>query len=264
MQAILSLTSLTSLAALALSIPTVRESPLSTVHYALFFLTQIVFLHLTTYNHHTSRRSSTLILLFWPVYLLISAVRLRTMILTGELSLDINGTTSGRITLAREALWIATIGLGLVDLMLELFSPEKRWKKFKLLGPWQKEGKIKLDDSDEEDEAANGVDAVNGGGAVPSKTEDGVESPVVTANIYERLTFSWLTRECSAERSGIALTCSYAGSRDKEGITILWLVLMAVPRRGGHVEFASRRFSGVALEPPFRELAETARPRQTG
>jgi ATP-binding cassette subfamily C (CFTR/MRP) protein 1 len=131
-----------------------------------------------------------LILLFWPLYVLISAVRLRTLISTGQFSPRNNET----IDLTRETLWLASIVFGLTDFMLELFSPEKKWKSFKLTS-WRTDGKIQLSDSEDEDEAQDGVDAMNGGGAVPSKEEDGMESPVVTANIYERLTFSWLTRE---------------------------------------------------------------------
>lgn len=186
----LGLTSIAVLASLCLSLPDVKDKPLSTAHFALLLLALISLLHLTTYNHHTSRRSSTLILLFWPVYVLISAVRLRTMINTGQFSPKRNTTAD----LTRETLWLASIVFGLTDFMLELYSPERKWQSFKL-AHWRKDGKIRLDDSDEEDEALNGVDAVNGGGAVAGKEQDGMESPVVTANIYERLTFSWLTRE---------------------------------------------------------------------
>jgi len=112
------------------------------------------------------------------------------MISTNRLSPKHNGT----VALTRETLWLASIVFGLTDFMLELYSPERKWKSFKL-ARWRTDGKIRLDDSEEEDETLDGVDAINGGGAVASKEDDGVESPVVTANIYERLTFSWLTRE---------------------------------------------------------------------
>lgn len=106
------------------------------------------------------------------------------MILTGALSLGMQDTQEGRIVLAREICWLSSIGIGLIGFTLELFSPEKRWKKMK----WMRGGgKIRLDDSEDEDE-----DEGTGAG----KNEDGdMESPVVTANLYERLTFSWLTRE---------------------------------------------------------------------
>jgi hypothetical protein len=119
------------------------------------------------------------------------------MILTGILSLGMQETSQGRIVLAREICWLTSIGVGLVGFVFELFSPEKRWRKFR----WFKgKGKIQLDDSDEEDEAEDGVDSLNGNGAVAGKNEYGdLESPVVTANLYERLTFSWLTRKSFAD-----------------------------------------------------------------
>lgn len=167
---------------------------MSTLNYALFLITQLSFLHLTYMNHYTSRRSSDLILLFWPIYVLVAAVRIRTMILTGNLAPHLNKYSSGRVVLAREALWLASIGVGLHAFVLELFSPEKQWRKIRWPA-WRSEGKVRLEDSDEEDEADDTVQPINGGGAVSGKTEDGdVESPVVTANLYERLTFSWLTR----------------------------------------------------------------------
>ncbi|ORY24672.1 hypothetical protein BCR39DRAFT_546075 [Naematelia encephala] len=187
--ALLALCSLLSLAALALSIPTAHTSPLSTVHYGLYLLSLLVLLHLTHVNHHTSRTSSSIVLLFWPIYLFASVVRLRTMILTGALSRELSHSAAGRLQLAREALWISSIVIGLIDFTLELFSPEKRWRKLRWTAPWAKEGKIALEE-DEEEDAIDGLD----GEAVAGKSEYGeMESPVTTANIYERLTFSWLT-----------------------------------------------------------------------
>ena len=210
-QALLAISTILGLASLALSLDSVRSQPLSCAHYGLYTLTLIALIHLTYLNHHTARRSADIVLLFWPLYTLASVVRLRTMIITGELSPHHNHTDAERIALARQVLWLSSIGVGLVDFMLELYSPEKRWKRWR--APWSRAGKIALSDDEEEEEARDTVDGLNGGGAVggwqSQKNEDGeMESPVLTANIYERpvirdwpsrklmnrLTFSWLTR----------------------------------------------------------------------
>jgi ATP-binding cassette subfamily C (CFTR/MRP) protein 1 len=147
------------------------------VDYALFFATQLAFVAHTYYNHFTSRRSSDLILLFWPIYVLVAAVRVRTMIITGALSLGMQASDEGKLVLAREICWLSSIGIGLISFSLE------KWMRGG--------GKIRLDDSDEDESDDEGT---------AIKNEDGdMESPVVTANLFERLTFSWLTRESSAQ-----------------------------------------------------------------
>ncbi|WWD18144.1 hypothetical protein CI109_102593 [Kwoniella shandongensis] len=188
---LLGVSALFSLVSLGLSIVIIRHDYLSTVHYGLLCVTLLVFALLTNYNHHTSRRSSSIILLFWPAYLIVTAIRLRTMIVTGELGSHLTKSKSGRIFLARETFWFASIAVGLIDFVFELYSPEKRWRKWK--APWTKEGKIALEE-DEDEESEDGVDGLDGEGAVPGKNEHGeTESPVTTANIYEQLTFSYLT-----------------------------------------------------------------------
>ena len=112
------------------------------------------------------------------------------MILAGSFSSVETGSIDGRMLIARESLWLAGLIFGLVDFYLELSSPEKRWNKNTWRAPWSSKGKIALED----DEEADTVDQPNGGGAVSGKDEYGdVESPVLTANFYERLSFSWLT-----------------------------------------------------------------------
>jgi len=92
-------------------------------------------------------------------------------------------------------------------------------------------GKIRLDDSDDDDEAVDGLDSIDGGGTVTGKNEYGdMESPVVTANLFERLTFSWLTRKSLACCDGIPLSLSSTISRYSK-----------VPCRGGHVDAPRRR-----------------------
>ncbi|WVQ85431.1 hypothetical protein IAT38_007596 [Cryptococcus sp. DSM 104549] len=174
---------------LCLSIPHAANHFLSLTHYALLTLTFLALIHLTTLNHHTSRTSSTIVLLFYPAYLLVVAVRLRTMIRTGAFNSALASSTAGRLTIARQAFWFASIAFALGDFVLELYSPEKRWKNWQ--APWRKEGKIALE---EEEEEVDGVQGLNGEGAVPGKNGYGdVESPISVANIYEILTFSWLT-----------------------------------------------------------------------
>lgn len=131
-------------------------------------------------NHHTSRTSSALVLLFFPLYALISAVTVRTAILTGRLNPDLGHTLPGRLTLTREGLWFSSLGIGFIAFGFELYCPETQWKAWR--APWSG-GKIRLEDDEESDTVAE------------PKLDDEVESPVATANIYERLTFSWLTRE---------------------------------------------------------------------
>lgn len=179
---LLSLSAVLSLASLIISLVQFNLSPYSALHYGLFTLTLLALIHLTTLNHHTSRISSTLVLIFWPIYTIISVVRIRTMIITGELSSRLNQTPDGRLILARESIWIGILALGFADFMLELYSPEKRFKKWR--APWNRKGKITLDEE---------TDSEDGAAIDEEKPYDEIESPVLVANIYERLSFSWLT-----------------------------------------------------------------------
>ncbi|WVF70658.1 hypothetical protein IAT40_005451 [Kwoniella sp. CBS 6097] len=186
---LLSISALFALVSLGVSIYQVRQHVLSTVHYALLLLAEIALVHVTALNHYTSRTSSSLVLIFWPAYLLIFFVRLRTMIITGDLGQHLTHTLSGRLLLTRESFWFLSIVTGMIDFIFELYSPEKRWKHF--AAPWKRQGKIALDEDEDEDDEEEGV---NGDGDVPGKNENGeIESPISTANVYEKLTFSWLT-----------------------------------------------------------------------
>ncbi|TYJ52875.1 hypothetical protein B9479_006510 [Cryptococcus floricola] len=180
-----------SVVSFALSLKDVATTPLTSVHYLLLSLTWFTLIHLTNFNHHTSRTSSTIALLFYPLYVAVFLVRLRTIIITGQLSSVLTQSTSGRVILARESFWFISVFVGLGSFLLELHSPEKKWQKWR--APWSKEGKIALLDEDE-DEEADIVNDLQGGGAVYGKNVYGdVESPITTANIFEILTFSWLT-----------------------------------------------------------------------
>jgi len=175
-----------------LSLSTFRSSPLTSLHYVLYLATQLNFVRLTNLNHHTSRTSANLILLFWPAYVLVSAVRIRTMIITGGFRFSLTHAVAGHLH-AREALWLGSAGFSLVDFVLELYSPEKRWRRIRWAVPRSIKREISLEE-DEEDESHDAVGGLKGGGdAVGKRDYGGLESPVSTANIYERLTFSWLT-----------------------------------------------------------------------
>lgn len=114
-------------------------------------------------------------LIFFPLYLIAAALRVRTQIYTGTLSLDLSKTLDGRLIIAREALWFSSIGIGLIAWFLELFSPEKRWSAW--YAPWSR-GKIRLEEDEEEEDTFDD--------AGPFKEDSEVESPVARANIYER------------------------------------------------------------------------------
>jgi ABC-type multidrug transport system fused ATPase/permease subunit len=163
-------------AAAGLAAVHITASPYAFVHFSLLALTYALLSYLVWLNHHTARTSSTLTLLFFPLYGLITAVCVRTAVLTGALSGE--HTLGGRLLIARESLWFASIGIGLIAFVLELYSPEKHWSGWRAL--FARDGKIRLED--EEDDAEPLI-----------KDDYEAESPVATANIFERLTFSWLT-----------------------------------------------------------------------
>jgi ATP-binding cassette subfamily C (CFTR/MRP) protein 1 len=105
---------------------------------------------------HTCR-SSDLVLIGWSALSVLAIPYLRTTIRDGALT-----------TPAGNAIWSAfasAVIFGAVGLGIELLGP--RWT-------WRDEGKIKLED-----------------GARPER--GGSDNPFLTANFFERLTFSWLT-----------------------------------------------------------------------
>ncbi len=199
------------------------------------------------------------------------------MLLTGELSPSI-----GSLIIAREALWIGSIGNGMMDFGLELFSPEKRFRGMR----WRRKGKIALDeDEEDEEEEVDGVEGLGGGGAVPGKNEYGeAESPVLTANIYERwvevrvrgyfadiayrLSFSWLTRELRSLFYETVLThvLSYAVPRYQKSLLRFFpnemSLIAAVPWRRRHVVSPTLRLRRIPLQPPRRLMATADLPRQ--
>lgn len=157
----------------------ISHSPFAFVHFLLLTITYGVLSRVVWLNHHTSRTSSTLLLLWVPFYALVTAVCVRTAITTGSFATHTKGA---RLLIARQSLWFGSLALAAIAFVLELYSPEKRWRSWKSM--FSVDSGIKLEEDDEEEE-----DDYNAVG----KDDYEQESPVATANIYERLTFSWLT-----------------------------------------------------------------------
>lgn len=180
-QILLAFSSILALAAAGLAGVHIKDSPYAFIHFILLALTYGLLSQLVWINHHTSRTSSTLTLLFFPLYLLITLVCVRTAVLSGALSGE--HTLGGRLLIARESLWFGSLGVLFIAFILELYSPEKHWHSWQAI--FRRDGKIRLED-DEEEDTFDGAEPV-------AKDDYEQESPVATANIYERITFSWLT-----------------------------------------------------------------------
>ena len=124
------------------------------------FVALIMAIPFTRQNHHYSRRSSSVILSFWPIYLLAVALRIHTIILQDIRSLSLIAKVSF-------GMWMAAIGFGLIAYGFECLCPERPGK--------------------------DGYQPVGDGEDNDSKEELFNESPMMAANMYSRLTFSWLT-----------------------------------------------------------------------
>ncbi|BEJ18143.1 hypothetical protein CspHIS471_0704200 [Cutaneotrichosporon sp. HIS471] len=173
---LLAFSAILAAAAAGLAAVHIKVSPYAFVHFALLAITYALLSYLVWLNHHTSRTSSTLTLLFFPVYAAVTSVCVRTAVVTGALTGE--HTLGGRLLIARESLWFASIGFGLFAFVLELYCPEKHWNGWRAL--FSRDGKIRLEDEEDDVEPVG-------------KDDYEVESPVATANIFQRLTFSWLT-----------------------------------------------------------------------
>jgi len=163
---------------------------------------------LSWFNHLHSLRSSSVILLFWPVYLIAIATTLRTQYsqLQHHESISLYNHVYGNwnpTAKASLALFASSVGFGIFAWIIEIIGPEQ--------------GGIRL--GDEVDYAtskskSNGYHAVSDDASDiiveesgdessmmdGKKLEDKIamthsESPVLKANIYSRLTFGYLTRE---------------------------------------------------------------------
>ncbi|GMK60092.1 hypothetical protein CspeluHIS016_0903090 [Cutaneotrichosporon spelunceum] len=174
--ALLAFSAVLAAAAAGIAAANIGSNPYAFAHFTLLTITYALLSYFVWLNHHTSRTSSTVTLLAFPVYLAATAVCVRTAVLTGALTGE--HTLGGRLLIARESLWFASIGIGFIAFVLELYSPEKHWSGWRAL--FSSDGKIRLEDEEDDGEHVG-------------KEDYEVESPVATANIYQRLTFSWLT-----------------------------------------------------------------------
>ena len=129
----------------------IGRCPLSFLHYGLYLATHIVFYYLTNLNHHTSSTSANLILLFWPNYALVSAIRIRTIILSGEFSPGRSPNIPRWLSFAHIALWLSSVGLGLIDFCIELYSRKKRWTRIRWRSFWSWRRRIMLEEEEAED-----------------------------------------------------------------------------------------------------------------
>lgn len=162
-------------------------------------------------NHFYSLRSSSIILLFWPVYLASIAVSLRTRFsqlhkLHGrDLYTHVYGewNATGK---AEIAMFAASLGFGIIAWAVEIVGPEQSGIRIgeEIDYVKGKKGNGEYEEVFSED-GENGTISEGDEESVeeraPKKTmeekvamED-AESPVLRANIYSRLTFGYLTRE---------------------------------------------------------------------
>lgn len=161
LQAFFSLASVAAFAHLGLLLRTgaislARPSTLSLMAF-LLPVVALASVALSHYVHLHTCRSSDLVLIGWSALSVLAIPYLRTTIREGALT-----------TPAGNAIWstfASAVIFGAVGLGIELLGP--RWT-------WRGEGKIKLED-----------------GARPER--GGSDNPFLTANFFERLTFSWLT-----------------------------------------------------------------------
>lgn len=163
---------------------------------------------LSWFNHLHSLRSSSIVLLFWPTYLIALATTLRTQysqlqhheskLLYNHVYGNWNPTAKASL-----AMFASSVGFGIFAWVIEIIGPEQSGIR---LG-----GDVDYTASKSK---SNGYHAVSDDGSDiiveesgdessmmdGKKLEDKIalghsESPVLKANIYSRLTFGFLTRE---------------------------------------------------------------------
>lgn len=190
-------------------------------------------LALSHQNHQHSLRSSSVILIFWPLYLFSIAITLRTLIniiALGQQPTSGGFARGGALGWTAEGMYLASIGCGIVAWLIECYGPENRgitlrdevtYDKAPALtvtaagrkpsrrslgrvrssstgsvrGNGHKHGHAPVfaDEGDIPQEVDE--DRQDGEGMEDKVAMKDYESPVLRANIYNRLTFGWLTRE---------------------------------------------------------------------
>lgn len=204
----------------------------------LHFLAMPMLLVLSHLNHQRSLRSSSVVLIFWPIYLAAVAVVLRTrinIVALGQQSASGGFGRSDALGWTTFGIYMASMTFGVIAWLIECWGPDNGgialYSTTDYSGAKGKDRKpnrrslsrIRSTSS----ASAHGNGAKNGyepvfsdeadiprevdedrldgqGESAPNKgieeklfMEDS-ESPVLRSNIYNRLTFGWLTRECSA------------------------------------------------------------------
>lgn len=143
------------------SLPLLSIDPIAAL---ILVLATVLALPLTSITHTHTRRSSDLLLVFWPLFIIISIPKLRTAVLLGLFSRprDAREVTSWSLEIVYAA-------LGATVFALECLGPE-----------WRTDGAIRLPEGG--DESSKGVEI-----------DTTQENPALTANFFSIITFSWLT-----------------------------------------------------------------------
>lgn len=204
-QVLLSISAILALVHLVLKALTIQQ-PFTNIHLlpAILHLASLPMLMLLAIqNHHHSLRSSSIILLFWPIYVVAIAVYMRTRI--AMISLGQNhsagwGSWDSPLAKASLAMFLASVSFGALAWVVECWGPEEGGIVLGDEVDYKTKGKTN-GNAAHGDEAVfdAGSDAGAGGESMEEKVlmEDN-ESPFLRANIYSRLWFMWLTRESRA------------------------------------------------------------------
>jgi ATP-binding cassette subfamily C (CFTR/MRP) protein 1 len=199
------------------------------------FLAMPMLLVLSHLNHQRSLRSSTVVLLFWPIYLMSVAVVLRTrinIVALGQQSQSGGFGRSDGLGWTTFAIYLASLLFGIIAWLIECWGPDNAgialYSTTDYAGAKSKDRKpsrrsLSRIRSSSSASRANGSkngyepvfsdeadiprevdeDRLDGDGDGDQGLEEKLfmedsESPVLRSNIYNRLTFGWLTRKCAS------------------------------------------------------------------